>query len=111
MTLEAVGIASATGIKETVAMLRFAIEMPLKLIAVAHAIVGCHVAPLFSRHSGSACVFTTEVAFAFAQEIVLVTLATTPVEFLTGHALLIVTPTPEGTLTTTSILRLLAFIE
>lgn len=50
VTLEAVGIASATGIKETVAMLRFAIEMPLKLIAVAHAIVGCHVAPLFSRH-------------------------------------------------------------
>jgi hypothetical protein len=48
ITFEAIGIASATGIEETVAMLRFSVEMPPELIALASAVVGRHVAPLFS---------------------------------------------------------------
>ena len=60
--------------------------------------------------SGSAAVFATEMAFAFAQKVVLVALTSAPVEFLASHALLIVAPSLEVTLTTTCILRLLAFV-
>ena len=52
--------------------------------------------------SGSAAVFATEVALAFAQKVVLVALTSAPVEFLA--------PSLEVTLTTTCILRLLAFV-
>jgi hypothetical protein len=60
--------------------------------------------------SGSTGVFATEMALAFTQEIVFVTLTTTPVEFLTAHRSLIVAPALESTLTTSSILWLLAFV-
>ena len=45
-----------------------------------------------------------EMALAFTQEIVFVTLVTTPVEFLTAHRRLIVAPTLESTLTTSKLL-------
>lgn len=60
--------------------------------------------------SGSTAVLATQVTFTFAQEVVLVTLTTTPGEFLTGHALLIVTPACVITETTSSFLWFLAFV-
>ncbi len=50
------------------------------------------------------------MAFTFAQEVVLVALTTAPVEFLASHALLIIAPALEVTLTTSSILWLFAFV-
>ena len=48
VTFEPVGIASASGIEETVALPCLTIEMPAQLAPLAEAVVGRHVASLLS---------------------------------------------------------------
>lgn len=50
MAIEAICIASATRVEETVAQLRPAVEMPVELLAVTSAVIRFHVASLNSGH-------------------------------------------------------------
>lgn len=50
VTLEAVGIATATGIEETMTLSSVGVEMPLELTTLADTVIGRHVASLFGGH-------------------------------------------------------------